>query len=68
MAYETKYYWRIDEVSKWGKTTGDIWSFTTPPPPPVLNASDPNPADKATSVSIYTDLLELDGRLRCHIT
>ncbi|NIP23087.1 MAG: hypothetical protein GWN67_05480 [Phycisphaerae bacterium] len=32
----TRYYWRIDEVNKWGKTTGDLWSFTTtgPPPPP----------------------------------
>ena len=41
MAYETKYYWRIDEVSKWGTTTGELWSFTTiestppPPPPPI---------------------------------
>ena len=36
----TTYYWRIDEVNKWGKTTGLVWSFTTisggttPPPPP----------------------------------
>jgi hypothetical protein len=32
-----KYYWRIDEVNKWGVTTGQLWSFTTieaPPPPP----------------------------------
>ncbi|MBW8041950.1 MAG: hypothetical protein FVQ85_18395 [Planctomycetes bacterium] len=32
------YYWRIDEVNKWGKATGQLWSFTTisgtPPPPP----------------------------------
>ncbi|MBW8042403.1 MAG: hypothetical protein FVQ85_20740 [Planctomycetes bacterium] len=33
------YYWRIDEVNKWGTTTGSVWSFTTisggtPPPPP----------------------------------
>jgi len=37
MVYSTKYYWRIDEVNKWGKTTGQVWSFTTmlrPPPPP----------------------------------
>ena len=27
--HETTYYWRIDEVNKWGKTTGKIWSFTT---------------------------------------
>ncbi len=32
----TRYYWCIDEVNKWGKTTGDLWTFTTygPPPPP----------------------------------
>ena len=40
MAYETTYYWRIDEINKWGTTSGEIWSFTTvpspsiPPPPP----------------------------------
>ncbi|NIP27218.1 MAG: hypothetical protein GWN61_14975 [candidate division Zixibacteria bacterium] len=37
MAYETIYFWRIDEINKWGTTTGDIWHFTTvpfPPPPP----------------------------------
>jgi hypothetical protein len=36
MAYYTTYYWRIDEVNKWGTATGEIWSFTTfsPPPPP----------------------------------
>jgi len=37
MAFDTTYYWRIDEVNKWGTTTGDLWSFTTlrqPPPPP----------------------------------
>jgi len=37
MADNTKYYWRIDEVNKWGKTIGEVWSFTimlSPPPPP----------------------------------
>jgi hypothetical protein len=37
MDNNTTYYWRIDEVSKWGITTGDIWTFKTmysPPPPP----------------------------------
>ncbi|MCH7557230.1 MAG: right-handed parallel beta-helix repeat-containing protein [Planctomycetes bacterium] len=29
------YYWRIDEVDSEGnKTTGDVWTFTTIPPPP----------------------------------
>ncbi|MHC4084319.1 MAG: right-handed parallel beta-helix repeat-containing protein [Planctomycetota bacterium] len=42
MDYETRYYWRIDEVSKWGVITGQLWSFTTmkdpvpPPPPPPM--------------------------------
>ncbi len=40
MDYETTYYWRIDEINKWGTTTGQIWSFTTfrkppQPPPPI---------------------------------
>lgn len=30
----TVYYWRIDEKNAAGTTTGDIWSFTTVPPPP----------------------------------
>jgi hypothetical protein len=32
----TTYYWRIDEINQWGKTTGVEWSFSTvtPPPPP----------------------------------
>jgi hypothetical protein len=34
MAYATKYYWRIDEVNKWGTTTGSVWNFTTMTPPP----------------------------------
>jgi hypothetical protein len=36
------YYWCINEVNKWGKAIGQLWSFTTiegtpppPPPPPV---------------------------------
>jgi hypothetical protein len=35
---ETAFYWRIDEINGWGKTTGQVWEFTTgissPPPPP----------------------------------
>ncbi|MHC4281777.1 MAG: right-handed parallel beta-helix repeat-containing protein, partial [Planctomycetota bacterium] len=58
----TTYYWRIDEVNKWGKTTGLVWSFTTiegplpPPPPNEFRASDPNPHDWAILVSIIADL------------
>jgi endo-1,4-beta-xylanase len=29
MAYNTTYYWRIDERNAGGTTTGDLWSFTT---------------------------------------
>jgi hypothetical protein len=29
LASSTQYYWRIDEVSSSGKTTGIVWSFTT---------------------------------------
>jgi alpha-galactosidase len=25
----TGYYWRIDEVNEWGKTTGTVWRFTS---------------------------------------
>jgi hypothetical protein len=35
MAYNTRYYWRIDEINHLGKTTGELWTFTTimhPPP------------------------------------
>jgi len=36
MTLNTTYYWRIDQVNEWGKTTGTVWRFTTtggPPPP-----------------------------------
>ncbi len=26
------YYWRVDEVTPGGTVTGDVWSFSTPPP------------------------------------
>jgi len=29
MDYETRYYWRIDEISQWGKAIGEVWGFTT---------------------------------------
>ena len=36
MTIRTTYYWRIDEVNAWGKTTGTVWSFTTEWGPPPL--------------------------------
>lgn len=34
MAMDTKYYWRIDTVNSYGKTTGKVWSLTTVVSPP----------------------------------
>jgi len=37
LAYETTYYWRIDEKNAAGTTTGQVWSFTTVPDVPVAD-------------------------------
>ncbi|MHC4083807.1 MAG: alkaline phosphatase [Planctomycetota bacterium] len=51
----TTYYWAIDERdSGGGVTPGAVWSFTTAPVPG--QASNPNPADVATDVSLTVDL------------
>jgi parallel beta-helix repeat protein/predicted outer membrane repeat protein len=44
MARGTTYYWRIDEVSTWGTTTGEVWRFTTEvgPPPSALSPMSTN--------------------------
>jgi len=55
MSYNTTYYWRIDEKNTGGTTTGVVWSFTTVPPP-LGQATNPNPANLATNVSINADL------------
>jgi hypothetical protein len=34
MAGDTTYFWRIDERNAWGKTTGNLWTFTTTTTPP----------------------------------
>ena len=34
MAISTTYYWCIDAVNDWGKTTGSVWHFMTVMPPP----------------------------------
>jgi len=56
MAYKTTYYWRIDSVNIWGKSTGAVWSFTTgevpqppPPPPPPYPTSLVNGAQAETT-------------------
>jgi parallel beta-helix repeat protein len=59
MAYNTTYYWRIDELNISGITAGDVWSFMTGSLPD--KASNPNPADYATGVEINTDLSWIAG-------
>jgi hypothetical protein len=54
MAPETTYYWRIDEVNPFGTTAGEVWTFTTAPPP--NQATDPSPADKANGIGEFPDL------------
>ena len=48
----TMYYWRIDEVSGSGTTTGDVWRFTTIGGQP----SSPNPATLSSGVPISPTL------------
>ncbi|MGA2093762.1 MAG: hypothetical protein ABSH16_10205, partial [Sedimentisphaerales bacterium] len=55
MDTNTTYYWRIDEKNAGGTTTGNLWSFTTVPPAPYA-ASNPNPANAATDISLTQDL------------
>jgi PKD domain-containing protein len=41
----TQYFWRVDEVGAGGKTKGDVWAFTTRPPPPPIDTPDPPDLD-----------------------
>jgi len=57
LSYDITYYWRIDEINAAGTTTGAVWSFTTEAAPqPPGQASNPDPADSVTNVSINADL------------
>ncbi|MHC4739604.1 MAG: right-handed parallel beta-helix repeat-containing protein, partial [Planctomycetota bacterium] len=57
LSYDVTYYWRIDEINTGGTTTGVVWSFTTEAAPtPPGQATNPDPADSATDVSIAADL------------
>jgi len=57
MDNDETYFWRIDEIGGGGTTTGDVWSFTTESAGgPPGQASNPDPADTATDVSITIDL------------
>jgi hypothetical protein len=55
MANGKTYYWRIDEKNTGGTTTGTVWSFSTIPLPPG-QATNPNPANAATNVSLTNDI------------
>jgi hypothetical protein len=55
MANDTNYYWRIDQINTNGTTTGTVWSFTTIVEAPG-QASNPNPSNSATDISIDADL------------
>jgi len=55
LSTNTTYYWRIDEKNATGTTTGDVWSFTTVPPLPG-KATNPNPGNGTTDISINADL------------
>ncbi len=59
----TKYYWRVDEKNFFGKTTGQVWSFTTEGGSAIANTiinrnsynviqSYPNPFIKNTNIKI----------------
>jgi len=55
--YDMTYYWRIDEINAAGTTTGNVWTFTTEAAPqPPGQATNPDPANSATGVSIAEDL------------
>ncbi len=49
-------YCGSDETNAYGTTTGDVWSFTTVAGSPPGKATNPNPPDGATDVSINADL------------
>lgn len=55
LAHNTTYYWRIDELNATGTTPGDVWSFTTRPPDPVVNLNRYTLATLTTGSLYYLD-------------
>ncbi len=54
--YSTTYYWRVDAAHAGSLTHGEVWSFTTSPPPPVAEFSaSPTSGYRPLLVS-FTDL------------
>ncbi|NQY63931.1 MAG: hypothetical protein HRT38_09400 [Alteromonadaceae bacterium] len=60
LAYDTTYYWQINEVNDTGTTTGTLWSFTTSVAPAGA-ASINSPANASTSLSIESALFWTAG-------
>jgi hypothetical protein len=65
MAYDTTYYWRIDEINDSSITTGDVWSFTTftspPPASPMPTLSTFQTSDIQHYIWIEGDYHLLEG-------
>lgn len=54
LAFNTTYYWHIDEVQGLDVFTGPLWTFTTGSPPSA--AQNPDPADDSTGLKPNTKL------------
>ncbi|MEH6634628.1 MAG: hypothetical protein V7700_03875, partial [Halioglobus sp.] len=66
LAYDTTYYWCIDEINSDGSTTGITWSFTTEAAPPAIppgQAAGPDPLDGSSGLGLNTSLLWSAGSL-----
>ena len=50
------YQWRIDTVNEHGTTTGDVWDFNAYTHDALVAATNPDPANHATGVSITATL------------
>jgi arylsulfatase A-like enzyme len=55
LAYNTTYYWQIDQIEGQDVIEGKIWSFTTDGPPAA--AQNPDPADLAADINPNTKLI-----------
>jgi hypothetical protein len=52
LAFDTTYYWRVDEVNGCNTIKGDVWSFRTQSD----KATNPSPSNGATSVGVNPTL------------
>lgn len=53
LVQDADYYWRVDSRNSAGKTTGDVWRFTTAPPKPSVsvNAVDASASEPGTDTA-----------------